>query len=277
MTELSRTLQPPPGRRGFKIPEQGQTLPLFYLGWGARRFGEAPVSLSLNSGWIYAVVTEGSPFLLVPGERLRCTAGSAFLIGSECAMGWEDAARASSQVLIWIWKDGPVIDAIRPAVDSWKQWQISAAKLAGIEHNHKECRRELAAPDDATVHALTGLQCLLDVEWHRAVSGRAAASQAASRYETALNWIRYHLNATQPVREMAVYLGVSETTLQRIFRKHTGRGPLAVFQSLKLEAAERLLEEGQPVKEVAFKLGYQHPGDFTRFYSKATGHPPSRS
>jgi len=275
MPDFKRTMHPPPGRRGFKIPDYRATLPLTYLGWGSRRFGEDPIPLSMNFGWVYGLVLEGRPILLVQDTRIKTAPGSAFVFGSDCAMGWEDTRKAHSQILIWIWESPPSIPSIQPNNSTWLQWNASKEKLDNLERNHRDCRRELAQPDKYTSEALNGLQQQLDVEWARNLVETSANQEPLSRYATGLNWMRYNLNASHPVGELAIYLEVSEATLQRIFKRHTGHGPLAVFQELKLKTAERLLKERTPVKAIAFQLGYKHPNDFTRFFTKATGHPPS--
>ncbi|WOO41150.1 helix-turn-helix domain-containing protein [Rubellicoccus peritrichatus] len=275
MSQLKRVLNPPSGRRSFKVPTSKQTLPLEYLGWGLRRFGEEPVPLSLNFGWVYAVVLEGKPTLLVKDERVACNPGTAATIGLECPIGWEDIEGAQSKILVWIWDKPPTIERLRPALNGWQRWNLVEQKLDSLDRIHRECRQELAASDDYTADALEGCQRRLDVAWLRSGVGTATTQQFETRYESGLNWMRHNLKSRHPVAELSVYLGVSEATLQRIFKRHTGEGPLVAFQSLKAQEAERLLAEGHSVKSVAWHLGYQHPNDFTRFYKKTFNRAPS--
>lgn len=250
-------------------------MPLVYLGWGARRFGDEPNVLSLNFGWVYALVLEGNPTLLVADQRVVCKPGDAVLVGEDCPMGWEDLPRAQSQILLWIWESPPSMEALRPARGGWLRWSLNVARIESLEQNHRECRRELAEADDFTANALQALQQQLDVGWLRSRADSSLTQQRIARYATGLNWMRHNLNASHPISELAIYLGVSEATLQRIFKRNCGQSPLVVFQALKAEEAQRLLGEGHSVKSVGLQLGYKHPNDFTRFYAKAFGHPPS--
>jgi AraC-like DNA-binding protein len=41
-----------------------------------------------------------------------------------------------------------------------------------------------------------------------------------------------------------------------------------------MNVGKKRLAEGNPVKKVAYDLGYRHPGDFTRAYTRYFGHAP---
>ena len=70
--------------------------------------------------------------------------------------------------------------------------------------------------------------------------------------------------------------GVSQTALQKSFRKAFGTSVGKYILSTKMCAARRLLgEEGLSVKEVAARTGFATPNYFCQTYRAFYGHPPS--
>lgn len=78
------------------------------------------------------------------------------------------------------------------------------------------------------------------------------------------------------LEETARRLGVSYSTFRRIFREHTGVGPHQYRLHLKLsQARDLLLNTNLPVKEVAFRSGFEEEQYFCRFFKKTMGKTPS--
>lgn len=271
-----RSLHPPAHRRSFKVVDRNLQLPLVYLGWGARRFGEDPIPLHSNPGWVYGMVTEGTPVLLVGDQSVRCSPGTGFVVGKECPVGWRDDPGKASRVLFWIWDAIPRISEMQPPETQWLQWQFASKSLPAFERVHRECRRQLAMLDDYSAASLERCRIELEVTWMR---GRGCPNQAdpSSRVEAALEWMHRHLDATHPISDVCDLLQISEATLHRDFRKLRDGSPLAAFQEIKALRARDLVGEGLQIKEVAYLLGYRHVNDFTRFYRKSYGHPPTES
>jgi transcriptional regulator GlxA family with amidase domain len=125
---------------------------------------------------------------------------------------------------------------------------------------------------------LAALQGLVDTACAR--SGARAGDGTArerQRLQLAEEWMRRHFEARAPAGALADYLGLSPMSLQRLFRQSAGMPPGKAFLQLKMrEAATMLRRPGTSVKEVALTLGYRHPGDFTRAFTRFHGHPPSQ-
>jgi AraC-like DNA-binding protein len=72
-------------------------------------------------------------------------------------------------------------------------------------------------------------------------------------------------------------LGVSTSHLNSVFKSYTAMTPYQYFISIKIRKAKELLERGDcPIKEVAFRLGFDDPYYFSRLFKKKTGISPSR-
>ncbi|MCL2232660.1 MAG: AraC family transcriptional regulator [Treponema sp.] len=71
-------------------------------------------------------------------------------------------------------------------------------------------------------------------------------------------------------------LGVSTSRLNEIFKTYTSMTPYQYFIQIKIHKAEGLLEqEDIPVKEVAFKMGFEDQYYFSRLFKNKTGFSPS--
>ena len=72
-------------------------------------------------------------------------------------------------------------------------------------------------------------------------------------------------------------LGVSTSHLNSVFKSYTAMTPYQYFISIKIRKAKELLERGDcPIKEVAFRLGFDDQYYFSRLFKKKTGISPSR-
>jgi AraC-like DNA-binding protein len=72
-------------------------------------------------------------------------------------------------------------------------------------------------------------------------------------------------------------LGVSTSHLNTVFKSYTAMPPYQYFISIKIRKAKELLESGDlPIKEVAFRLGFDDQYYFSRLFKKKVGLPPSR-
>jgi AraC-like DNA-binding protein len=79
------------------------------------------------------------------------------------------------------------------------------------------------------------------------------------------------------VEEVAARHGVSERTLQRLFRRYIGLGPKWVLQRYRLhEAAERMAAgDGDDLTRLALELGYFDLPHFTTHFRRAVGRSPA--
>lgn len=274
--------------RGLYLPERGAPhwLPggeppggLLYLAWGRRFYGRYPIPLRLHHGWTYMAVTSGHPQFLAGDRRHRTGPGSLIVAGPNVPYGWADAPAAASSLFVWVWT--------RPPEVAWAQMNERACwlrttgpeGLAELQELHGRTRREIQRPDEFSPGALGAIKQLVDTALARhGQSPRSAETRDAHRLRLAEEWMRRHLDVRAPAGALADYLGLSSMGLQRLFRRASGRSPGQAFLELKMREAARLLSRPEAtVKGAALALGYKHPGDFTRAYTKVNGRPPSRA
>lgn len=78
------------------------------------------------------------------------------------------------------------------------------------------------------------------------------------------------------VEQLAAAMNMSERTLQRKLKAMSDKTPLDAIRSIRLNRARKLIEDGSfSVSEIAFKVGYQEPTNFSRSFKKQFGFPPS--
>ncbi|MEQ1439060.1 helix-turn-helix domain-containing protein [Fontimonas sp. SYSU GA230001] len=100
-------------------------------------------------------------------------------------------------------------------------------------------------------------------------AGNALVAQLTTRIESSLP-------AVPTVAALAAERCMSERTLARHVRRATGKSPLALIQSVRLQRARALLEHSRmPIERIAAEVGYQDPTALRRLMKKLTGTTPS--
>jgi transcriptional regulator GlxA family with amidase domain len=90
-------------------------------------------------------------------------------------------------------------------------------------------------------------------------------------------WLPDHLADDLRVEVLAARAGMSERTFARAFRRETGTTPAAFIESLRVEAAKRLLESSDlTVAAVADRVGLRHGETLHRAFRRSVGTTPDR-
>jgi transcriptional regulator GlxA family with amidase domain len=105
----------------------------------------------------------------------------------------------------------------------------------------------------------------------RAQAARTPAIRAVQ------NWLPDHLDQDLSVAALARRAEMSERNFARAFRAETGSTPAAFVESLRVEAARRLLETtGQTIGAIARTVGYKHGETLHRVFSRHLATTPER-
>jgi AraC-like DNA-binding protein len=84
-------------------------------------------------------------------------------------------------------------------------------------------------------------------------------------------------NCDKPLRieELAEVASMSISSFHRHFKEVTAMSPIQFQKQLRLQEARRLLlSESADAADVAFRIGYESPSQFSREYSRMFGFPP---
>lgn len=77
------------------------------------------------------------------------------------------------------------------------------------------------------------------------------------------------------VEELAEIANMSVSSLHRHFKEVTTMSPIQFQKQLRLQKAQQLLlSESTDAADVAFRVGYESPSQFSREYSRMFGSPP---
>jgi two-component system response regulator YesN len=105
---------------------------------------------------------------------------------------------------------------------------------------------------------------------------RYAGAQWPAVLKQAVQYIDSHYAQPLQLTAVAERCNVSAGYLSRLFSEHLGVSFNDHLNAVRLDIAERLLREGeQPVKEIAYSVGYHDPNYFSRIFKKFKGTSPT--
>lgn len=153
------------------------------------------------------------------------------------------------------------------------------AARARLTARIEEIRGELFDRAPGAEVAVSSLVSLALVQvWRMAqedtVSARAAPRSVVERF---VQLVAQHRRDHWRVEDYARAAGVSRDRLGSAVQRATGLSPLEyLHRELASEARELLANSGLQVAEIAFRLGFQDPAYFNRFFTRVEGLPPGR-
>lgn len=264
---------PKADRSHWQKKSSNDPLNLLYLGWGHREFGEEPIPSSRHTGWVYMVIEKGSPLLVTKNKNIRIPSGTAVIIGPDFESGWKDLMGSKSRVLVWVWQEPHLDQLLSEKSDAYHQIRLNPFALKRIQLFHQICREEVRQADRYSAAMLNGLQPAIESVLLRQVSHQAHRYPDSVRFEMALRWMESNLSTNEPASRLCDYLGVSLSSLHRLFKRAVSQNPSDCFHQLKMEKAKKsVLEEKKSVKETAYLLGYKHPNDLSRAFKTHYGY-----
>jgi transcriptional regulator GlxA family with amidase domain len=89
------------------------------------------------------------------------------------------------------------------------------------------------------------------------------------------NWPERVREAKWSAATLAKQCNVCKRTLERYFFKHMGKSPKAWLTEQRQYQAQKAIQTGLSVKEVAFQLNYEHANQFSREFHKFWGYCPA--
>jgi AraC family transcriptional regulator of arabinose operon len=118
---------------------------------------------------------------------------------------------------------------------------------------------------------LVSLTSLLHVD-----AGLSREGEQRERIEKVMELMRKTLSKPQALAEYAKAAGFSVSQFSFLFKRYYGTSPMAYFSELRMQRAKEWLgTTGMPIKEIAWKLGFEDQLYFSRMFKKVTGISPS--
>ena len=243
---------------------------LLYLSWGLRWMGEHPIPLAMHEGWVYAVILEGVPTVLIRGRPRPTRRGEVFIFHPDCAYGWRDKAQRSCRLMTWLWRTPPAHSQLVPPGGGFRRLRVGEGALRRLTAINRDCLRAVAGAGEMASLALRRARLDLDL----CLAGELGHTEAANshyRANLAVHFLRHNPAALQPAKRLCEYLQISPAALRNLFQKHHRRSPQAVALEVRMQHARVRLAGGVAVKQIAFELGYRHANDFSRAYKRFFG------
>lgn len=155
-----------------------------------------------------------------------------------------------------------------------KYSQINSAKESTVK-NYMECYNSFSAFSNTVISYIELLFLQLRDNAGLLVLSNVT-SPGAELFKEAVNFMNANITSNLSVNQIAKYCHTSTTGLKQVFYDYAGLGVHKYFLHLKISAATRLLENGEPVGSVAESLGFSSPGYFSSVYKRETGYSPSQ-
>lgn len=90
------------------------------------------------------------------------------------------------------------------------------------------------------------------------------------------NWLENHYSQSVSLDTLATTYNLTSRTLVRRFKKATGTTALDYLQSVRLEAAQKNLEESSlSIEQITENVGYEDVSSFIRLFKRKTGLTPA--
>lgn len=141
----------------------------------------------------------------------------------------------------------------------------------------KQIERELASTlPKGNQLVFSAVTILITHLYRQNISATSQINHPHSRtFSQFLYYLERHICSKHTVREYADLLAVSPKTLNRMCRQLKSQTCLQIILSrLNLEAKRLLFYSQEPIKEVAFQIGFNDPAYFSNFFKKLNGQSP---
>ncbi|WP_088068899.1 AraC family transcriptional regulator [Gottfriedia luciferensis] len=103
----------------------------------------------------------------------------------------------------------------------------------------------------------------------------AIEGSSTNRISDVVEQIRNNFDKTLRIEKLAEIANMSISSLHRHFKAVTAMSPIQFQKHLRLQAARLLLlSESTDAAEIAFRVGYESPSQFSREYARMFGFPP---
>ena len=102
------------------------------------------------------------------------------------------------------------------------------------------------------------------------------ASETSHEINTICNYLEGNYTKTITLNDLSDLTGWSKYHLLRSFTKHRGISPYSYLETIRINHAKKLLEQGVKPIEVTFLTGFSDQSHFTKFFKRQIGLTPKQ-
>ena len=219
-------------------------------------------------------------------ERVRYHQGDIIVIGQALPMvsGLVDASAACPYIALYVGIDPQILRAVYSDMvgasvdDAGPGLETGQADAEVID----AMARLFKLRHDPIAEQTLGAAALREVYFRvlRSTKGSALrriihADSKANQVAKAIAHIRREYRSTIKASDLAAISGMSASVFYDAFKRVTANSPLQYQKDLRLTEAHHLLQHtGAPISEIAHKVGYDSPAQFSREFSRKFGASP---
>jgi AraC-like DNA-binding protein len=227
-----------------------------------------------------ACVDRGAARFALESRHHVASAGSVFVIPPQAVHTGEPAILTGYSYRV-LYLDPSWLAAHAGRARLGYHWRAADAVLhhhalaRALDHVHNLIAAPAAALEQGEALAAV-VQILDDAIRSSGATGATSAACEPAAVRRARDFLHARWRDDFSLADLASAVGLSPFYLVRSFRAHVGVPPFAYRRALRVDAARKLLQAGEPPARVALLCGFYDHAHLARHFKLATGVPPSR-
>ena len=194
---------------------------------------------------------------------------------------------------------GEAMDArgfeMRSLYPTTEHMQMAFLELTGRQHglpyfkevrvDHPGARQRILSLHRALSEGADELECesrllstlgLLIRQYTDVYAAETAPGNERRAVQRACDYIHEHFAHGVRLQDLAAYVSLSPYYLLRVFHAEVGMPPYAYLESLRVCQAQRLIDSGKPLADVAVEVGFSSQSHMRRRFKKIIGATPGQ-
>jgi AraC-like DNA-binding protein/mannose-6-phosphate isomerase-like protein (cupin superfamily) len=114
------------------------------------------------------------------------------------------------------------------------------------------------------------------IQMHSDLTTHSPVSQTSNEIKTVCNYLEENYTKTITLNDLSNVTGWSKFHLLRSFTKQKGISPYSYLETIRVNHAKKLLEQGVKPVEVGFLTGFSDQSHLTKFFKRLVGLTPKQ-
>lgn len=228
--------------------------------------------------WTLHLITRGQA-LYDGGDEIQLGRGSVLLFSPNASCHYR--RHPSSKLWVHEW----LLFQPRSHWAQWMDWPEVGAGVQLAQVSDKDSLSVICAlSSEIRKLGETSMRLALDLQYNRleellirasASGARPAPERQDARVAGACDFIRENLSRPFTVADVARHCNVSASRMAHLFQHQMGVGIMHWRNDLRMQQARRLLlDSSESVAEIAYRVGYGDPSQFSKYFAKHIGVGP---